>query len=177
MLQSSSSHRRYRTMSRCIYVTLVPVPIANLQSYHNYASKAHRLYWLLSLHFINDLSFTGANDFSTVFCPPVPNVFLPDVSQYCEVLTAVNPQFFVFWDDRFRGNFYFCLKGRIMKWWVPVCWCYIEWLLCAGLLCEVLDSWVVTPWRGHHLPLARSQPWFLVSLPYICIAPSYVAAE
>jgi hypothetical protein len=30
--------------------------------------------------------------------------------------------------------------------------------------------------QGHHPQLAHSWLWFLFLLPYICIAPSYVAA-
>jgi hypothetical protein len=64
-----------------------------------------------------------------------------------------------------------------MQWGIPVCWCYIEWLLHWGLLCRILGSWFITPLQSHHLKLAHSWLWFLFLLPCICIAPSYVAAK
>ena len=124
------------------------------------------------MHFINDSSFTGANDFATTFCPSMPFSFLT----YPDIVRFSQRRIQSFWSSVMvgrcqwvRGNFNFCLKGRIMEWGIPVRWCYIEWLLHWGLHCEILGSWVLTPLQGHHLQLAHSWLWFLFLLPYICM--------
>jgi hypothetical protein len=123
--------------------------------------------------------FTGANDFATIFYPSIPFSFLT-----CPDIVKISLRWIQsFWSVMIgrcqwaRGNFNFCLKGRIMQWGIPVCWCYTKCLLHWGLLCGILGFWFIIPLQSHHLKLAHSRLWFLFLLSYICIAPSYVAAK